>query len=294
MGQIANRQSLVFSERGQLSQAIPQFHVERVLHQRMPIARFESQPNECRIYEDQILCFGGRYELQQTLAIRIAAITLVGERLRGNAIRGNRTESLRVENLPPRGPPKTSENLQEVPFCDLISITSVPLRGFRRPSQRKIFLSETLGPVAHNRVGPWPRGPNDQKVQSRSKFTISIEIFNLARYFESRRLDFPTKKGPRWVARSRVSISLEIWIFFWSLGLCESFSNHASDSAITIARFRPSKFPPLPLLAGSDEVWCLLNLSSLVRFTPCYRQAEWHAASGHGTQHGFPTGPATT
>ena len=31
MGQIANRQSLVFSERSQLSQAIPQFHVERIL-----------------------------------------------------------------------------------------------------------------------------------------------------------------------------------------------------------------------------------------------------------------------
>ena len=45
MGQIANRQSLVFSERGQLSQAIPQAHVERILHQRTPIARFESQRN---------------------------------------------------------------------------------------------------------------------------------------------------------------------------------------------------------------------------------------------------------
>ena len=30
MGQIANRQSLVSSERGQLSQAIPQVHVERI------------------------------------------------------------------------------------------------------------------------------------------------------------------------------------------------------------------------------------------------------------------------
>ena len=30
-GKIANRQSLVFSERGQLSQAIPQFHMERML-----------------------------------------------------------------------------------------------------------------------------------------------------------------------------------------------------------------------------------------------------------------------
>ena len=37
-----NRQSLVFSERGQLSQAIPQVHVERILHQRTPIARFDA------------------------------------------------------------------------------------------------------------------------------------------------------------------------------------------------------------------------------------------------------------
>ena len=57
MGRIANRQSLVFSERGQLSQAIPQAHVERILHQRTPIARFESQRNERKVYEDQLLCF---------------------------------------------------------------------------------------------------------------------------------------------------------------------------------------------------------------------------------------------
>ena len=57
MGKIANRQSLAFSARNQLSQAIPQFHVERRPHQRMPIARFESQRNERRVYEDQILCF---------------------------------------------------------------------------------------------------------------------------------------------------------------------------------------------------------------------------------------------
>ena len=52
MGKIANRQSLVFSERGQLSQAIPQFHVERMLNERTPIARFESQHNERRACED--------------------------------------------------------------------------------------------------------------------------------------------------------------------------------------------------------------------------------------------------
>ena len=79
MGQIANRQSLVFSERGQLSQAIPQVHVERILHQQTPIARSESQSNERRVYEDQILCFWGRYDCQRTLVIRIAAITLASD-----------------------------------------------------------------------------------------------------------------------------------------------------------------------------------------------------------------------
>ena len=48
----ANRQSLAFSERGQLSQAIPQFHVERMLNEWTPIAWFESQHNECRVCED--------------------------------------------------------------------------------------------------------------------------------------------------------------------------------------------------------------------------------------------------
>ena len=59
MGQIANRQSLVFSERGQLSQAIPQVNMERMLHQWTPIARFESQRNERRVYKDQILFLEG-------------------------------------------------------------------------------------------------------------------------------------------------------------------------------------------------------------------------------------------
>ena len=61
MGTIANRQSLAFSERGQLSQAIPQLHVERVLNEWTPIAWLESQHNERRAYEDQFLCIWGRY-----------------------------------------------------------------------------------------------------------------------------------------------------------------------------------------------------------------------------------------
>ena len=36
----------------QLSQAIPPFHVERMLNERTPIARFESQHNERRVCED--------------------------------------------------------------------------------------------------------------------------------------------------------------------------------------------------------------------------------------------------
>ena len=52
MGQIANRQSLVFSERSQLSQALPQFYAEQMLLECALIARFESQHNECMVYED--------------------------------------------------------------------------------------------------------------------------------------------------------------------------------------------------------------------------------------------------
>ena len=47
-----NRQSPVFSERSQLSQAILQFHVERMLHEWTPTARFESRHNERRVYDD--------------------------------------------------------------------------------------------------------------------------------------------------------------------------------------------------------------------------------------------------
>ena len=73
MGKIANRQSLAFSERGQLSQVIPQFHVERRLNE---WTRFESQHNERKVCEDQILCF---FDRQRTLVIRIAAMTLASD-----------------------------------------------------------------------------------------------------------------------------------------------------------------------------------------------------------------------
>ena len=52
MGKTANRQSLAFSERGQLSHAIPQFHVERMLNEQTPNARFESRHNERKVCDD--------------------------------------------------------------------------------------------------------------------------------------------------------------------------------------------------------------------------------------------------
>ena len=79
MGQIANRQSLVFSKHGQLSQAIPQVRVEGTLHQRTPVARFGSQRNERRVYEDRIPGFRGRHDRQRTPVIRIAALTLASD-----------------------------------------------------------------------------------------------------------------------------------------------------------------------------------------------------------------------
>ena len=75
-----------------------------------------------------------------------------------------------------------------------------------------------------------PRGSNDQKkfildrnFQSRSKFLISLENVNLDVSIS------PQKIGPRWVARSKISFSIEIFNldrnleFFWSLGPLEGF-----------------------------------------------------------------------
>ena len=58
----------------------------------------------------------------------------------------------------------------------------------------------------------------DRNFQSRSKFLIPLENFNLDVSIS------PQKIGPRWVARSKISFSIEIFNldrnleFFWSLG----------------------------------------------------------------------------
>ena len=90
---IANR--IAFSERNQLLQAIPQFHVERILHHRTPITRCDSQRNE-RSWglrgPNSVHVFRGR-----TLAIRIAAITVTRER--SQKFKVMKFEIFRVRNV---------------------------------------------------------------------------------------------------------------------------------------------------------------------------------------------------
>ena len=69
-----------------------------------------------------------------------------------------------------------------------------------------------------------PEGPTIKRNQSRSNFSISIEFLNSLEYFNLDVSNSPQKIGPRWVAGSKISFSLEIFNlarnleFFWSLG----------------------------------------------------------------------------
>ena len=79
MGWLANRQSRVFSERGQLTQTIPQFHVQRTVTWmnanpaiRIPAKRTQGLWNS-------LLCFWGRDDYQWALVIRIVTIALVSD-----------------------------------------------------------------------------------------------------------------------------------------------------------------------------------------------------------------------
>ena len=72
----SNCRSLAFSERSQLLQAILQLHMERMLREGIPIARFKSQYKEGRVYGTNFYFVGwGRYDCQRKLVIRIAAAT---------------------------------------------------------------------------------------------------------------------------------------------------------------------------------------------------------------------------
>ena len=79
MGRIANRQSLVFSERGQLSQAILQSTWnEDYTNERQSRDSNRSATNAGST-RTKFCVFGGRCDRQRTLVIRIAAITLTSD-----------------------------------------------------------------------------------------------------------------------------------------------------------------------------------------------------------------------
>ena len=79
MGQIANRQSLVFSERGQLSQAIPQVHVDEHYTNERQSRDSNRDATNAGSTKTKFCVFRGRYDRQRTLVIRIAAITLASD-----------------------------------------------------------------------------------------------------------------------------------------------------------------------------------------------------------------------
>ena len=76
MGQLVNRQSLLFSERGQLSQAIPQVHAERILHECTPIAQANRSTTKAGPMRTNFCLLGGKCDRQRKLVIGISAITL--------------------------------------------------------------------------------------------------------------------------------------------------------------------------------------------------------------------------
>ena len=94
----------------------------------------------------------------------------------------------------------------------------------RRPVPHDVFCLEKSMVWPQKNQNMHPEGPTIKKVQSRSKFSISIEIFNLARKFQSRRLDFPIKN------RAAVGGSLE------NLILARNFQSRSKSRFSTHAR----------------------------------------------------------
>ena len=74
MGEIANRQSLVFSERGQLSHAILQVHVNEYYTNERQSHDSNRNATNAGSTRTKFCVFRGRYDRQRTLVIRIAAL----------------------------------------------------------------------------------------------------------------------------------------------------------------------------------------------------------------------------
>ena len=88
------------------------------------------------------------------------------------------------------------------------------------PTSPPVLSSKKPTPPLPQSPPPFPEGPAIEKIQSRSKISISLEIFNLAWNFQSRTFRIPHKKRVWRVARLKISIPLEIftpggrsWIF---------------------------------------------------------------------------------
>ena len=79
MGQIANRESLVFSEHGQVSQAIPQIHVERIPHNERQSRDSNRSATNVGSMRTKFCVFRGIYDCQRTLVIRISVVTLASD-----------------------------------------------------------------------------------------------------------------------------------------------------------------------------------------------------------------------
>ena len=107
------------------------------------------------------------------------------------------------------------------------------------PPKTRNFMNQKIPGAAHR----FPEGPTIQKIQSRSKISISIEIFNIARKFQSRRLEFPTKNT------AAVGGSLENFI------LARNFQSRSKSRIFLI--FGPSgsvqPFPALELSRGDRQ-----------------------------------------
>ena len=140
-------------------------------------------------------------------------------RLRSRARQVTRSMPAALPPLPRRKRPRQGaagvSSLEAVQQPEAVVVEPTPVRvevqpDSRPPLPRRRRVQQGEGqsvvPAPDSQASSGvPRGPNDLKIQSRSKFLISLENFNLDVS------NSPQKIGPRWVARSKISFSLEIF-----------------------------------------------------------------------------------
>ena len=104
-----------------------------------------------------------------------------------------------------------------------------------------------------------PKGPNLEKIQSRLKFSISLENFNLAWNFQSWPLEFATKIGVWWAARLKFSISFDnfnpggrSW-FLFNLWALREFASDFRDFALRFEGAMESRYSDLRFRVAIPE-----------------------------------------